>query len=638
MSLKIPTSLGTLPQSSGSVSEDLRFTGSDGTLFTVKGGVGSTFAKNNTIEYAPSQDKILFQFIFPQGTIMNPSQTEFQTGKQVYLFTEVPDVIIGTNIRKNMKAGSVEIREKAAPETPVKAFLDNVKGVKPKPTLNSIKSHPFYSIGYILYLWSMDMFRVLIFWVLLASIYCWLIVPSKYLYPSDTSKYPYVFYDASDNAYGYLKQKDPDLCTLFTNGEKADAVKAQAKWFTDIDHLKGEDEKDPYAILKILNPSLVNHREDGVDQFSSLLINRCSQKDPCTSDYLAYFFISLLFYNHIYCNAILSGVHSAAAGVKTSFEGFPKIVNTVFLAVLLYVLFSGVGAINKTVAEKLKIPMSPNNDMASLIKNQFKTFLVAIFSCCLCLMLPMCSILIITCLMTTAYVLFKTIIAPYNAVVAILAIMTILYSISQYVFIIRNLTRGMSPLDLIDSLFVSDRKLETVLSILGITIPILFGLIYGAYIGVKLFTSFFHFIKRPDVQMLFKSSFWSFLIVGFLLLLLHVQKNLGRFYAAMTLSAIVIIGILIYFQQMALNRMKKGKGEDSVRVNTAPVKGTMVSNIIKLGEDSVRAVNSAAPVLPNVWQISGENVVKAQGRDIKEGTVLGWTTNENARGANKVKS
>lgn len=564
MSLKIPTSLGTLPQSSGSVSEDLKFTGSDGTLFTVKGGVGSTFAKNNTIEYAPGQDKILFQFTFPQGTIMNPSQTEFQTGKQVYLFTEVPDVIIGTNIRKNMKGGSVEIREKLAPETPIKAFLDNVKGVKPKETLNSIKSHPFYSIGYILYLWSMDMFRVLIFWVLLASIYCWLIVPSKYLYPSDTSKYPYVFYDASDNAFGYLKQKDHDLCTLFTNSEKEDAVKAQSRWFSDIDQLnslskdKNElDEKDPHGILKILYPSIVNHRQDGVDQFSSLLINRCSQKDPCTSDYLAYFFISLLFYNHVYCNSILSGVHSAASGVKDVFEGFPKIVNTILLALLLYVLFSGVGAVNQTLVSKLKIHMTPKNDMASLIKNQFKTFLIAIFSCCLCLMLPMCSILVITCLMTTAYVLFKTIIAPYNAVVAILAILTMLYSISQYVFIIRNLARGMSPLDLIDSLFVSDRKLETLYSILGITIPILFGLIYGSYIGVKLFTSFFQFIKRPDVQMLFKSSFWSFLIVGFLLLFLHVQKNLGRFYAAMTLSIIVIMGIAVYFQQMALNRMKK---------------------------------------------------------------------------------
>ena len=574
MSLKIPTSLGTLPQSSGSVSEDLKFTGSDGTLFTIKGGVGSTYAKNNTIEYAPSKDKILFQFIFPQGTVMNPSQSEFQTGKQVYTFTEVPDVIIGTNIRKNMKGGSVEIREKAVPEKPAKAFLNNVTGIKPKETLNSIKSHPFYSIGYILYLWSMDMFRVLVFWVLLASIYCWLVVPSKYLYPSDTSKYPYVFYDASDNAYGYLKQKDPELCTLFTNGEKADAVKAQAKWFSEIDNLKG-GESDPHGILKILYPSLVNHREDGVDQFSALLINRCSKKDPCTADYLAYFFITLLFYNHLYCNAILSGTHSAASGVKKTFEGFPKIVNTVLLAVLLYVLFSGVGAVNKTLVNKLKIKMSPKNDMESLIKNQFKTFIIAILSCCLCIALPLCSILIITCLMTTAYVLFKAIIAPYNAVVVILAIMTMLYSISQYVFIIRNLARGMSPLDLIESLFVSDRKLESLYSILGISIPILFGLVYGSYIGVKLFTSFFQFIKRPDVQMLFKSSFWSFLIVGFLLLLLHVQKNLGKFYASMTLSAIVIIGLVIYFQQMALKRMAKVKG------------------IVQVAEGNVREINNS---------------------------------------------
>jgi hypothetical protein len=415
----------------------------------------------------------------------------------------------------------------------------------------------------------MDMFRVLIFWVLLASIYCWLIVPSKYLYPSDTSKYPYVYYDPSDNAFGYLKQKENDLCTLFTNSEREAAVKAQTKWFSDIDNLntlKGKngepDAKDPLGILEILYPSLVNHRQDGVNQFSSLLIDRCSQKDPCTSDYLSYFFISLFFYNHLYCNAILAGVHSAAAGVKDSFEGMPKIINTILLALLLYVLFSGVGAINSKLMTKLKIPLSPQMDLASLIKNQFKKFIIAIFSCCLCLMLPMCSILIITCLMTTAYVLFKTCIAPYNAIVAILAIMTMLYSISQYVYIIRNLARGTSPLDLLESLFVSDRKLETLYSILGITIPILFGLIYGSYIGVKLFMSFFQFIKRPDVQKLFTSSFWSFLIVGFLLLFLHVQRNLGRFYAAMTLSIIIFMGIAVYFQQRAMKGMAKTSTPD----------------------------------------------------------------------------
>ena len=110
--------------------------------------------------------------------------------------------------------------------------------------------------------------------------------------------------------------------------------------------------------------------------------------------------------------------------------------------------------------------------------------------------------------------------------------------------------------------------------------------------------SFFQLVKRPDVQKLFTSSFWSFLIVGFLLLFLHVQRNLGRFYAAMTLSIIIFMGIAIYFQQQAMKGMKKGKG---------------ASDIIKIGEESIQVVNPAGPVvtatlMPNVFQVRNENV------------------------------
>ena len=571
MLFKVPLSLGTLPQSSGSVSEDLRFTGNDGTIFTIKGGVGSTFAKDNTIEYAPGKDQILFQFIFPEATSMNPSKTEFNTQTQSYLFTEVPDVIISGTIRKNMKGGSVEIRQKDAFELPVQSFIQS-KSSAPT-TVQSIKSHPLYSIGYILYLWGMDMIRVLIFWVLLASIYCWLMVPSKYLYPTDVSKFPYVYYEPGENAYGYLKQKENDLCTLFTKSDRDKSVETQKKWFDDLDQL----DEGPRGILKVLFPSILEHRTDGVNMFSSLLLNKCEQKDPCTSDYIAYFVISLFFYQYLYCNTILAGIHTGAKSVKESFSGIPKPILTVLLAILLYTLFSGVSAINDGFIRKMGLSTSSQMDIGSLIKNQFKAFLVAIVSCCICLILPLCSILIVTCLMTTAFVLFKACIAPYNGIVVFIAILTILSSISKYVFLIRNLMRGLNPFDLLESMYVTEINKSTLLSFLGITIPILFGLLYGSYIGINLFMTFFQFIKRPDVQELFKSSFWSFLMVGFLLLFLHVQKNLGGFYATLTLSIIIFMGISVYFQQMAMKALKK-----------KPI--VLAKEIIELAPENVRVV------------------------------------------------
>jgi hypothetical protein len=81
------------------------------------------------------------------------------------------------------------------------------------------------------------------------------------------------------------------------------------------------------------------------------------------------------------------------------------------------------------------------------------------------------------------------------------------------------------------------------------------------------------------------------------------------------------MGIFVYFQQMALKRMK-GKasnliqlGEESVRVlNETPfVNATLVPNIFKVGEESIRNANNKAPVVkgalvPNILKVGEESV------------------------------
>jgi hypothetical protein len=548
MSFKVPISLGTLPQSSGSITNDQVFNGQDGTQLTIKGGVGSTYSKQNTVDYRSNKNDWIFQFLFPVGTVQNGNK-EFKTSKSIYTFSDV-DVVITTEeggvtrIKKNMNGGTVKIRDNLEPEIPGKAFVESLS--KPTTTTESIKKHPLYSIGYILYLWLMDMIVVLIFWLLIASISCWLIVPAKYLYPSDLTKFPYVYYKEGETAFGYLRQQDQNLCLIYPESDRKNLLKKQAEWFAELDGLKEGRE-----ILEALYPDLVHHRADGANTFSSLLLDKCSQKDPCTTDYMIYFVVSLLFYNHIYCNSILSAIHSGAKNIKDSLSGIPTFVWIPFLAIVLYILFSGVGEVNEQFKHLLGIKKGnpAKQDLNTVIKEQFGFFILSILSCCFCLILPVCSILVVTCIATTAYVLFKTALSPYNGLVALVAILTILSSIGQYVFILRNIMRGKNPFDLLESMFVTNMNPGVILSFLGVTIPILYGLIYGGYIGVNLFLSLLKFIKRDDVKNLLRSTLLSYVLVMLYLLHFHIKSQLGGLLASVTAAVILFMGGFIYMRK-----------------------------------------------------------------------------------------
>ena len=163
----LPTYFGKLPQESGSISTDITFTGQDGTTLIIKGGVGSTFSKDNSVEYASQKGTTLFQFIFPVATVMDTSRKMFTTPGMKYTFSEVEDVVISGTIKKNMKSGTVVFQKVLPLESTVQTFVDNVKREAVPATVNSIKDYPFYSLGYILYLFLMDMFKVFIFWILI---------------------------------------------------------------------------------------------------------------------------------------------------------------------------------------------------------------------------------------------------------------------------------------------------------------------------------------------------------------------------------------------------------------------------------------------------------------------------------------
>ena len=103
----------------------------------------------------------------------------------------------------------------------------------------------------------------------------------------------------------------------------------------------------------------------------------------------------------------------------------------------------------------------------------------------------------------------------------------------------------MKPLELLENMFVKKLSIRTFGSFLGITVPILFGVTYGAIIGSKLFFSFFQLIKRPEVSEMLKNTAASVVLVGLMLLLFHVKGVLGNTYLFMTIIIIILMGFYI---------------------------------------------------------------------------------------------
>ena len=299
-------------------------------------------------------------------------------------------------------------------------------------------------------------------------------------------------------------------------------------------------------ILKILHPSLMKMNEDGLNRFSNMLQDKCGKDDKCTLDYLLYFLGKILLNNYLYCNMVLAIVHGSASFVyEEALSKIPSPINVIAFAIVLYFLFLGVGAMNDQVKHMLGIHLQKETDIKTMMLNQFYGVLISILSCCLCLVLPLCSMLVITSLISTAYTVGSTVLTPFNATLGIVAFITLFFSLSQYVLIILRLAGGMSPLDLIENIYVKKLDLFTFGSLLGITLPIMMGLMYGIYVGINIFFTFFRFLKIPKVIELLKTTSASIVMVALFLLMMHVKEILGNTYVMMTFAIIVLIGYYV---------------------------------------------------------------------------------------------
>jgi hypothetical protein len=326
---------------------------------------------------------------------------------------------------------------------------------------------------------------------------------------------------------------------------KEDTEKNRGKQETFFSRLKSLSDQDS-SILKVIYPAMMKMDITGVQKLSSVLLDKCSKTELCTMDYLTYFFCNIVFSDYLYCNYVVGMLHSGCGFLSNKVFGLlGRTITMVGFAALLYYLFLGVGAMNTKVMAKLKINLQEETNTKAILMNQMIRLFVSVISCCLAVIIPLCSLLVITALLTTGYILCKSCLFPFNNTILIVAFLTFFFSVSQYVYIIKKLVSGTNVFDLMEKMYVKDFSIRTFFSFLGITVPILFGLGYGCYIGFFLFFSFFQLAQHPDVSAIIKRTSSSVVLVGLMILLLHVQEVLGNTYVMMTFFIIILVGLYV---------------------------------------------------------------------------------------------
>jgi hypothetical protein len=591
---------GVFPKNGATVTEDITLVGNDETVLIIKGGVNIIYTSTPTafFEGNAKRGSWLYQFQFPIGTTVNPNTTQYTTPTNtVYIFTGTTDHHIsdGSMIR-NMMNGTVIVKPPSLPSgtssTPstttaiagksteiynttgegvkqagqeigkgldkgiaginqagdeIKLLIDNAALLESSiagkmDNFFSDEDSPFYKIALIIYKVAMDMFVVIIFWILFISISCWLKIPAEYIYPTKVTEYPYVYFEEGKKTNWDASQKgDDQLCKPLSEGQAKVELDQQNKRLAEMKSNLGDEN---IGILKIIYPEMLDPKEANIPQFSKMVLEKCQKGELCTMDYLIYFVGVLCLTNYVYCSTIVGGMHTAASFfTEKVFANIPAKLSTILFSALLYYLFLGVTEINKTVIQMFNIDIKEGLDMKGKMQEHFFRILVSILSVIVSVAIPLITILIIGCLLSTIYILCKTCLFPYNFAVLFISFITLFFSMTQYIVLIKSLMANMDPLSLLEKIYVKEIKLETFASFLGITVPIFFGFVYGGLTAFKLFFHFFQFMNMPNVKAIMQRGSASLVIVGLLLLLFHVKEDLGNMFFFMTIIIVVLVGL-----------------------------------------------------------------------------------------------
>ena len=537
--LKVPSSIPDVQlPSPGMVKRNWILTGSDGVQMTIYKNT-NTFYDGDTHQFnSLSSGNTLYQFEFPVNTTVSPDTTTYTTPvNSIYVFSDnSTSTMISNQWIKNVTTGTITITVPAQP-----SLEDTSIGTLSMADI--AKESPFYSLLLVVYKLSIDMISIFIFWALFISISCWTKVSPEYLYPSDVYQYPFIFYHESIELYDVMKTQEANICTLLSAEDVKKKVIQQGAQFRDIEQIKG----DVRLILETIYPSMIKRSPEGVNTLSGWLLNRCKKKDEaCTWDLVVFLVLKICLNNYLYCNTVLAFIHGVAFFLyKDVFSSMHPVLSIFLFALVLFSLFRGVDAMNHKVISKFNIHFEKETSIANICLNEFYRFLVTLLSCCLSLILPICSFLVITTLLATAYTLFMTMIRANSATLGILSFFTLSFSITSYVIILVRFGQKMDPLQIIESIFGKPASAINFFTMFGVTLPILMGIGYSLWIGLFLFFSFFKFLKLEKVIETLKSSSASIVLVALLLLMIHVKEILGDTYTMMTFMMIVLIGFYV---------------------------------------------------------------------------------------------
>lgn len=537
--------------------DDLVLTGKDGTSIIILKNSNTVYKELpiKVFEAMPNNTG-LFKFVFPIDTTVSGDGTTYTTpSNSVYTFSSAAESHNESGRwTKFVSGGTIQIRPpdeyKAVEEVQVISnATTNAASLSDSSFMDDMKDNPFCNMLKIVYSVFRDMIIVVIFWILFISISCWVMVPSDYLYPTDTSTYPFVYYKSVGKYYDYLNPDEEDICKTKIDLDTNLSRKKQKELFDEFEKFKQDDRnKDKTEILKAIYPQLFDTQESSVNFFSRYLIQTCAKPELDATDHIRYVILILLFQNFVYCNRITSMIHSLFSTLSTDILGrLDTRILVVLFAFLLYGFFSSSGAVKNLVIELFKIKFKEETDIGSFISNQIVTILVYILAACMCIFIPLSSILAIVCLMVTTYTLAKNVLAPFNTTIWVFSLVTILFSIGSYLSISLMLGGVMNPKELVSFNNASTLSLFIfIFSLVGVGLPLLFAIGYSGRLSLKLFVSFFSFTKIDVVVQRMIKSIPSLVMIALLLLFLHVNKILGKTYSVITFTIIFLIGAYVW--------------------------------------------------------------------------------------------
>jgi hypothetical protein len=564
--------VGLLPKDGERITKDIILSGTDGTSITVKANSSTVYKElPRKVFESISSTAVLFKFQFPIGTRTSPDSTTFTTpDKSVYMFSSGDGLQkFNDAYEKVVTEGTIKItppEENAAGNITSKigsTFVNNEviqESSLGDSKFDDMKDNPFYNIALILYNVFMDMIIVVIFWMLFLSISCWLKIPSKYLYPTDISKYPFIYYaDKGDDFYEFSKTDKNSICKLLETHTLAAMRTKQKDWFSELKDF--EKETDKSEIMKVIYPELLQCEPKDVNLFSEILIDTCdTSNDLNTFGCLMYIIKLIVFQNFVYCSSVTSIVHSFFAAISNDILGSPKIMDSmipmanipvisVLFAVFLYGLFLSSDALNKEVIKLFNIKFPEETNTQNILLNKFLNLLVYFLTCCMIIFVPLFGLLLTTCLGVTSFILVKNLFsppmsAPYNFAFWIFSFMLIISALNTYSSLILVLT-GVAPVSTLTHGLGVFSGITLILSLFSIGIPIASALGYAGYISTKIVSSFFKLMNLSSVSKMMSNTVASLIIMSLILLIMRVGDRLGETYSFITIIIIILLGFAI---------------------------------------------------------------------------------------------